>query len=164
MGFTPSAGDEIQSEYHVPREHAVDAIRAVRELAPLITPRLQVTELRTVAADRLWMSPQYERDTLGIHFTWKLEPIDDVLRAVESALAPFDYRAHRGKVFLHPGDYPRARTSWGWPRKLDPRGVFRNAWFSRHLMYARRSDHNSLRRTFGLPPREGMTARGHERR
>ena len=32
MGFTPSAGDEIQSEYHVPREHAVDAVRAIRAL------------------------------------------------------------------------------------------------------------------------------------
>ena len=71
MGFTPSAGDEIQSEYHVPREHAVDALRALRGLATRIVPRLQVTELRTVAADELWLSPQYERDTLGIHFTWK---------------------------------------------------------------------------------------------
>lgn len=61
MGFTPSNGDELQSEFHVPRRHAVDAIRAVHALAEVIAPVLQVSELRTVAADRLWMSPQYGR-------------------------------------------------------------------------------------------------------
>ena len=34
-------------------------------------PVLQVCEIRTIAADRLWMSPQYGQDTVGIHFTWK---------------------------------------------------------------------------------------------
>ena len=127
MGFTPSNGDEIQSEYHVPREHAVAAIRALRELAALITPHLQVCELRTVAADPLWMSPQYERDTLGIHFTWKPEPIEHVLREIESAIG--DYRAHLGKVFVDPGSYPRRAD---FLRLVEPK--FTNDWFERHLM------------------------------
>ncbi|MGO9955407.1 MAG: FAD-binding protein, partial [Solirubrobacteraceae bacterium] len=70
LGFTPSSGDELQSEFLVPREHAVAAIRAVRALRDRIDPLLQVSEIRTVAADRLWMSPQYGRDTIAIHFTW----------------------------------------------------------------------------------------------
>ena len=48
MGFTPSAGEEIQSEYLVPRAHAVEAIEAVRALGDAIRPALQVTEIRTV--------------------------------------------------------------------------------------------------------------------
>jgi xylitol oxidase len=134
MGFTPSNGDEIQSEYHVPREHAVPAIKALQALAPRIAAQLQVSELRTVAADSLWMSPQYERDTLGIHFTWKPEPIEDVLIRIEAALAEFDYRAHLGKVFVSPGDYPRREDFVRLAQTLDPQGVFRNSWFVRHLM------------------------------
>jgi xylitol oxidase len=133
MGFTPSHGNEIQSEYHVPREHAVAAIRALRSIADAIVPRLQVCELRTVAADRLWLSPQYERDTLGIHFTWKLEPIEDAVRAVEDALGGLDHRAHWGKVFLDPGEYPRRDDFAVLAARLDRRGVFRNDWFRRHF-------------------------------
>ena len=74
MGYTPSSGEEIQSEYLVPRRHAMGAMEAVRALAGRIRPLLQVSEIRRVAADRLWMSMNYEQDSVGIHFTWKREP------------------------------------------------------------------------------------------
>ena len=83
MGFTPSAGDELQTEYLVPRRHAVAAIAALRELSGAIRPLLQVTELRTIAADELWMSPQHGEATLGIHFTWQPDQ-----PAVERLLGP----------------------------------------------------------------------------
>jgi xylitol oxidase len=134
MGFTPSNGDELQSEYHVPREHAIPAIQAVRALAPAIAPHLQTAELRTVRRDSLWMSPQYERDTLGFHFTWKPEPVEHVLTQIEAALTDFDYRAHLGKVFVAPGEYPRREDFVRLAQTLDPQGVFRNPWFVRHLM------------------------------
>src|SRR5829696_7976540 len=91
MGFTPSAGDEIQSEYFVARRHAVAAIEAVHALAGALRPLVQVCEIRTTAADRLWMSPQYGQDTIGIHFTWKRaeNAVKRVLADVEIALAPF---------------------------------------------------------------------------
>jgi xylitol oxidase len=137
MGFTPSNGDEIQSEYHVPRRHAVAAIEALRELAELIAPVVQVSELRTVAADRLWLSPQYEQGTMGIHFTWAPDQaaVERVLIDVEAALAPFDARPHWGKVFLRsPRDrYPRAADFAALAARLDPRGAFRNAWLERVL-------------------------------
>jgi alditol oxidase len=137
MGFTPSAGEELQSEFLVPRRHAIDAIDAVRSLAARIQPVLQVTELRTIAADSLWMSPQYGQPTAGIHFTWKREPdaVESVLAEVEAALAPFEARPHWGKLFLSgPGRlYERREGFADLAARLDPRGAFRNAWLDRVL-------------------------------
>jgi xylitol oxidase len=73
MNFTPSSGQELQSEYFVPRAKAIVAVEAVHALAERITPVLQISELRTVAGDRLWMSPEYGRDSLAIHFTWRFD-------------------------------------------------------------------------------------------
>ena len=135
MGFTPSSGDELQSEYLVPRAHAVAAIGAVRGLADAVRPLLQVTEIRTVAADRLWMSPQYGRDTVGIHFTWKREQdaVERVLVDVEAALEPFGARPHWGKLFLAGAEaigplYERLPDFARLAGRLDPRGAFRNPW------------------------------------
>ena len=134
MGFTPSNGDEIQSEYHVPRAHAAAAIAALRERSDVIRPVLQVTELRTVAADTLWMSPQYEQDTLGLHFTWAPDQpaVERVLIEVEAALEPFAPRPHWGKVFRS-AHHPRADDFAALAARLDPRGAFRNAWSERVL-------------------------------
>ncbi len=98
---TPSSGQELQSEYLLPRRHAVAALRAVRSVRDRVRPVLQIAEIRTVAADLLWLSPSYRRDTVALHFTW----IDDmaavlpVVRAVERQLAAFEPRPHWGKVF-----------------------------------------------------------------
>ena len=123
MGFTPSKGDELQAEYLLPRECAVDAIRALREV-PM--PGLLVSELRTIGADSLWMSPMFGRDTLAVHFTFEQVPIDAVLREIEVALAPFDPRPHPGKVHLTPGVYERAADFEALAARLDPRGAFRS--------------------------------------
>jgi alditol oxidase len=133
MGFTPSNGEEIQSEYLLPREHAAAAIEALRGRAPAIRPLLQVCELRTIAADRLWMSPQYERDCLGVHFTWRRDQsgVERALVEVEAALAPFDARPHWGKLFLAPPCYERAADFARLAARFDPRGAFRNPWFER---------------------------------
>ena len=133
MGFTPSAGEEIQSEYHVPRAAAVDALVALRALRERVAPVLLVSELRAVAADALWLSPQFERDTLGIHFTWKRDPaaVAAVGPVVEAALAPFDARPHWGKVFAAAPAYPRGGDFAELAARLDPRGAFRNAFLAR---------------------------------
>jgi xylitol oxidase len=141
LGFTPSSGEELQSELHVPREHAVAAIEAVRALAQRIGPVLQVCEIRTIAADRLWMSPQYGRDTLAIHFTWKPEPdaVAPVLADVEAALAAFDARPHWGKLFhadaaAIAGLYERLPDFVALRDRLDARGAFRNAWLEARVL------------------------------
>ena len=141
MGFTPSAGDEIQSEFIVARARAIDAIAAVRALAGRVAPLLQVTEIRTIAADTLWLSPQHGQDTVGIHFTWKPEPdaVARVLVSVEAALAPYGARPHWGKTFLAEADaiaplYERLPDFRALAGRLDPRGAFRNAWLERHVL------------------------------
>jgi alditol oxidase len=143
MGFTPSAGDELQSEFHLPRRHGVAAIRALRELGDALRPVLQVTEVRTVAADQLWMSSQYGRDSVAIHFTWHPEPdaVERVLADVEAALAPFEARPHWGKVFLAEAAaiaplYERLPDFARLADRLDQRGAFRNAWLERCVLGA----------------------------
>jgi xylitol oxidase len=141
MGFTPSSGEELQSEYHLPRRHAVAALRSLLALAGVIEPVLQVSELRTVAADRLWMSPQHGRDTLSVHFTWVPDwtAVRPVLAEVEAALAPFGARPHWGKLFLAEAAavaplYERAGDFARLAGRLDPGGVFANDWLRRHLL------------------------------
>jgi xylitol oxidase len=145
MGFTPSAGDEIQSEYIVARRHAVAAIEAVHALAGALRPLVQVCEIRTIAADRLWLSPQYGQDTIGIHFTWKRDEdgLMRVLPDVEAALAPFEARPHWGKVFLAEADviarlYERLPDFSRLVERLDPRGAFRNEWLESRVLGAAR--------------------------
>ncbi|MEH3089948.1 MAG: FAD-binding protein [Microbacterium arborescens] len=134
---TPSNGDEIQTEFWVPRERAVEAIAAVRAIADLVEPSLLVTELRTVASDDLWLSPGYGRDSVCIHFTWKNEP-DAVARAVvevERVLAPFDPRPHWGKVFSMPvgGSLPRLGDFRDLADRVDPEGKFSGPFLRRVL-------------------------------
>ncbi len=141
MEFTPSAGEEIQSEYLVPREHAVAAIEAVRALGDALRPALQIAEIRTVDADSLWLSPQYGQDTIGFHFTWKREPelVGRLAGALEVALSPFAPRPHWGKVFLAGSAtmadrYERLPDFARLTERLDPRGAFRNDWLERHVL------------------------------
>jgi alditol oxidase len=141
MGFTPSSGQELQSEYLVPRRHAAAAIEALRALAGAVRPVLQVSELRTVAADRLWMSPQYDQDTVAVHFTWTPDQgaVQRVLVQVEAALAPFGARPHWGKVFLADAAavaplYPRLPDFARLVDRLDPRGAFTNAWLRTRVL------------------------------
>jgi xylitol oxidase len=141
MGFTPSSGEELQSEYLIPRRHAAGAIEAVRGLADRIRPVLQVSEIRTVAADRLWMSPSYGQDTVCIHFTWKpeREAVGAVLVQLEAALAPFEARPHWGKLFDADAEaiaplYERMPDFVRLFELLDPRGAFRNSWLRTRVL------------------------------
>jgi len=141
LGFTPSVGEEIQSEYHVAREHGLAAVEALRALGAAMRPALQVAEIRTVAADRLWLSPQYEQDTVGFHFTWRREPelVDRLVAGLEVALAPYAPRPHWGKVFVAGAAtiadrYERLPDFARLASRLDPRGAFRNDWLERHVL------------------------------
>jgi len=141
MGFTPSSGAELQSEYLVPRRHGVAAIEAVRALSATVRPLIQVSEIRTVAADALWMSPQYGRDTIAIHFTWDPQPaaVERALAEVEHALDPFNARPHWGKLFrAGAGEigplYERLADFTALLERLDPRGAFRNDWLNTRVL------------------------------
>jgi alditol oxidase len=138
MDQTPSSGDELQSEFFVPRERAVEALLALEPLADRIAPLLQITEIRTIAADSLWVSTAYGRDSVAIHFTWKpLWPaVHDLLPAIEEALRPFDPRPHWGKLYTMPPDelrsrYARLAEFVALLSRLDPGRKFRNAYLDR---------------------------------
>ncbi|MCX5268227.1 FAD-binding protein [Streptomyces sp. NBC_00199] len=131
--FTPSSGNELQSEYLLPRRHAVQALRAIDGIRRTVSPVLQICEVRTVAADEQWLSPAYGRDTVAVHFTWieDTASVLPVVRAVEAALEPFEPRPHWGKVFETPaasvrGRYPRMDDFTALARELDPAGKFAN--------------------------------------
>ncbi|WP_333738686.1 FAD-binding protein [Streptomyces sp. IBSBF 2806] len=133
--FTPSSGNELQSEYLLPRPHAVRALRAIEGIRQTVAPVLQICEVRTVAADDQWLSPSYGRDTVALHFTWieDTTAVLPVVRAVEAALEPFEPRPHWGKVFQVPADvvrgrYPRIDDFTALTRVLDPAGKFSNAF------------------------------------
>jgi alditol oxidase len=152
MGFTPSSGAEIQSEYIVPRRRAVSAIQAVLQIRSTIRPLVQVSEIRTVAADDLWMSPQYGQDTVGIHFTWKpdLKRVTRALAEVERALAPFEPRPHWAKLFLADAKsigpmYERLDDFARLLDRLDPRGAFRNEWLESRVLGGHSSSRYSVK-------------------
>jgi xylitol oxidase len=135
MEFTPSAGEELQSEYHVARENGLAAIHAISEIRERVAPVLQVCEIRTIAADELWLSPNYRRDTTALHFTWiaDTDAVLPVVTEVEAALAPFDPRPHWGKVFTTDPEtfrtqYERFADFHALVRRYDPDGTFRNPW------------------------------------
>ncbi len=143
LEFTPSAGAELQSEYLVARDVAVPAIEALFALGDRIAPILQIAEIRTMAADDLWLSMAYGRDTVGFHFTWVQDDaaVAPVLLAIEAALAPFDARPHWGKVFSTPPDvvrrlYPRYDEFVDLRRRYDPAGKFRNEFMDRYFPVA----------------------------
>lgn len=137
-GFAPTNGDELQSEYFVPRRHVQEVCDALRSPAFRMAPLLQVSELRTVAADELWLSPAHGADVLALHFTWfPDEPrVRALLPEIEAALPPFGARPHWGKLFATDADelerlYPRIPDFRALVRRFDPRDAFRNAFLDR---------------------------------
>ena len=138
MGFTPSAGKELQAEYFVARTDAVAAMRALRALGERIDPLLMISEVRTIRADDFWMSPAYRRDSVALHFTWKQEEpaVRALLPLIEAALAPFAVRPHWGKLFTLETEtlrqrYPRFDDFVALAQRYDPEGRFRNDYLDR---------------------------------
>jgi alditol oxidase len=140
LGYTPSSGDELQSEYFVPLTAGADALAALAPLAPRIAPILLVCEIRGIAADGQWLSPCSGRDSIAFHFTWR--PLAGQVRAVlpdiEAALDDFDVRPHWGKVFTLPPStvkaaYPHMEMFRSLAADLDPTGKFRNEFVDTYL-------------------------------
>jgi xylitol oxidase len=140
LEFTPSSGEELQSEYFVARSDARAAIEAVAKARDVVAPVLQVSEVRSIAADEMWLSGASGRETVGLHFTWVGDMVAALpaVRAVEEALGPFGARPHWGKVFTVPaatvrGLYPRLPDAGALARSFDPDGVFRNGFVEEYL-------------------------------
>lgn len=136
LDFAPSVGDEIQSEFFVPRRHGADAVRAVASAAHLLADTILVAEVRSVAADSQWMSPHRDRDSVALHFTWRPDRTKAAAasRVVAEALAPFAPRAHWGKVFAPEqfdlGEFPDRDRFVHLVHSIDPTRTFINEWFA----------------------------------
>ena len=140
MGFTPSAGKELQSEYFVPRQHAIEAILAVERLRDQVSPHLLISEIRAIAADDLWMSPCYKQPCITVHFTWEQDwpAVSKLLPVIEKELAPFNARPHWGKLFTtSPAQlksiYARLPEFVQLSKRYDPQGKFRNEFLNTNI-------------------------------
>ena len=140
MGFTPSSGVELQTEYFVPRKHAVEAISAVAKLGEQVSPHLFITEIRTINADNFWMSPCYQQESVAIHFTWKQDwpNVSKLLPVIERELAPFNAKPHWGKLFsISPARlkelYVKLPDFKQLVKEFDPQGKFRNDFLSTNI-------------------------------
>ena len=138
--FTPSSGAELQSEYLVPITRASEAIEGLRARAEQFAPLLQVSEIRTVAADELWLSGAFATDVVALHFTWhpNWEGVYTVLPELERLLLPLGARPHWGKCFAATQSelaaaYPMLDRFRLLRDRSDPTGKFRNAFLDRVL-------------------------------
>jgi xylitol oxidase len=140
MGFKPSAGEELQSEYFIPVEHAYAAIKAMEALQEEISPYLYVSEIRVVRADELWLSPAFQQNVVAIHTTWKRDPekVQELLPKIEAALSPFRPRPHWGKLFTLAPAILQERTPnldkfLAVAEQFDPAAKFRNDFLLHYL-------------------------------
>ena len=140
MGFTPSSGKELQAEYFVPAKHAVDATMAIQRMGKQIGPHLFISEIRTIAADKFWLSPAYKEDMVAIHFTWKQDwpAVSKLLPQIEKALSPYDVRPHWGKLFTMPkaelsDKYPMLPEFKKLVTRYDPEKKFVNEYLSKNI-------------------------------
>jgi xylitol oxidase len=140
LEFTPSFGDELQSEYLIDRRHLLAALEALDQIADQLAPALHTSEIRTIAADDLWLSPSYHRDSAALHFTWinNTAAITLLLGRIEEQLAPFQARPHWGKLFTTSsqalsGLYDRIGDFGDLVSRYDPAGKFGNAFLDRYI-------------------------------
>jgi xylitol oxidase len=140
MGFTPSSGEELQAEFFVPREKAVEAIKAIATLGPDLKPYLMITEIRTIDSDELWMSPCYQQPSVAIHFTLKqdIEGVNGLLPKIEEKLTPFGVKPHWGKLFtISPAvlqaRYPKLADFKALIKEYDSDGKFMNDFITQNI-------------------------------
>ena len=142
MDFTPSSGEELQSEFFVDQQHVHEVIGVLRDMADQLNPLLMISEIRTIAADNLFMSTASGRDSVAFHFTWyqDWDALQSLLPTLEARLAPFEARPHWGKIFGMSGEVIRSRyADHAQFQELvlayDPNGKFRNAFIEENIIH-----------------------------
>jgi alditol oxidase len=141
MGFTPSSGKELQAEYFVPARNAVEAFMAIQRMGKQIGPHLFISEIRTIASDKFWLSPAYNEDMVAIHFTWKQDwpSVSKLLPQIEKELAPYNVKPHWGKLFTLPKStlsarYQKMQDFARLVKEYDPQGKFVNDYLKRNVL------------------------------
>ncbi len=140
MGFTPSSGEELQTEYYVPRRLARAAIEAIWSVQAQIAPLLQISEIRSIAADRIWMSPCFGESAIAFHFTWRKDVagVGNLLPMLDNLFGEFEGKPHWGKLFHMNSDrlssvFPRIAEFARAVHSVDPSRKFSNAFMDQLL-------------------------------
>ena len=111
LGFTPSSGAELQSEYLVPRHRLIDALAALDAISDRIAPLLLDLGNSHDRGRRPLDEPELrarQRRRSTSPGAPRPAAVGEVLVEIEALLAPFDARPHWGKVFsTSPGGRPR---------------------------------------------------------
>jgi xylitol oxidase len=135
MGFKPSTGKELQSEFFVHKDQAFEAMKAMQSLGPVISPHLFISEIRSVKSDELWMSPAYKKDSIAIHTTWHQdEKVQaELIPLVQNALRPYDPTPHWAKLSTIRGAalaklFPRIDDFKALCQEFDPNKKFLNRY------------------------------------
>jgi len=124
----------------LPRSQATAALTRLKAIAERVDRHLIISEIRTIAADDLWLSPSYGHDTVAVHFTWKPHPVaaDAITAEIEALLLPLGGRPHWGKL-MHARAaqiaplYPQLAEFRSLADEYDPAGKFRNQFLTEHV-------------------------------
>jgi FAD-linked oxidoreductase len=137
---TPRRVRFVESEYAVPRESLLDVLGELRAAVPrLADPVMFPVEVRVAAADDIWLSTAYGRDTayVAIHQYAGL-PYQEYFHALESIAAAVGGRPHWGK--MHTCDaaqlgelYPRFADFLRVRDEVDPDRRFANPYLEQIL-------------------------------
>jgi FAD-linked oxidoreductase len=128
-----------EMEYALPREHAVEAMRAARQILERYPVSFPI-ELRFSAGDDALLSPAHARDTayVAVH-VYEGMSFEAPFREVEAVMAEWGGRPHWGKRSFLPAAelaprYPRWADFAAIRERLDPDGRFVNAWARQTLL------------------------------
>ena len=143
MGFTPSSGEEIQSEFLVPRQHAVGGDPApcapwARPLRPLLQVTRDPHDRGRRAVDEPAVPAGDRRHPL--HVDARARRRSRACWSSSRRRWPRSRRARTGaRLFRAPAAeiaplYERLPDFARLAQRLDPRGAFRNDWLERHVL------------------------------
>ncbi len=130
----------VEMEYAIPRPAVADAVRAIQQwIDSTGTPVSFPIEVRFAAADDIWLSTAYDRESayVAVHLYHRVAD-ETYFSAVESIMSEYAGRPHWGK--LHGLDattlrerYPRFDDFRAVRAEVDPSGVFGNDYLDRVL-------------------------------
>jgi FAD-linked oxidoreductase len=129
-----------EMEYAVPRDHLLQAFRDVRTMIERTGLLISFpVEVRAVAQDDIPLSPAYGRPTgyIAVHVFNRFE-YKAYFQEVEAIMNSYEGRPHWGKLHFQTAETLRSRYPL-WDRfatvrhRLDPHGVFANAYLDRVL-------------------------------
>jgi FAD-linked oxidoreductase len=124
-----------EMEYAVPREKGPECLKEI--VATIRAQKINTgfpIEYRTVAADDVWLSPFYERDsaTIAVHQYHRVDTTK-LFTACEAIFRRYEGRPHWGKRHTPTADelevlYPKFNEFRALRRRLDPDGKFLNPY------------------------------------